>query len=216
MSKKINYIVIAGPQSSGKTTAWQYLKDKYDHLADFHSEINQYTLFKNTQLGSIAVTAEMQIKIHQADLSRIKSIMADKVQVVETCLFHLVYYALIIGPDFYQQAWQGDQQAPSRFDLKIIFIDTTPKISFSRRRENYQQRITNEIKLQQLRGKKANEFSRQTMAKYKQRIDEIYPWWKKVYQDIDFAKTKIKIDNNHQSLDKFLAEVDFAFQSFTV
>ena len=208
--------MIAGPQSSGKTTAWQYLKDKYSHLADFHPEINPYTLFKNTQLGSIIATAKMQKKIHQADLFRIKNIRTNKIQVTETCLFHLVYYGLIIGTEFYYQAWQDYKQALSRFNLKIIFINTLPEISFARRRDNYQQRIVNEIETRQLKGEKADTFSKETMAKYKQRINDIYPWWMKVYQDIDYAKAKIMIENNHQFLDKFLKEVDFAFQSFTV
>lgn len=216
MSTRINYIVIAGPQSSGKTTAWQYLKEKYANLADFNPEINPYTLFKNTQLGSIVATKKMQKKIHQADLTRIKNITINKTQVTETCLFHLVYYALIVGSDFYHQAWQDYKQALSSFNLKIIFINTLPEISFARRRENYQQRIDNEIKTRQLKGEKARTFSKETMAKYKQRINDIYPWWMKVYQDIDYAKTKVMIQNNHQFLDKFLGEVDFAFHSFTV
>lgn len=193
-------VVIAGPQSSGKTTSLNHIKHKYRSDLDFHPEINQYNLYpKTTKLGSISVSSEMEQEIIRADLSHINNISpTSRIQVLETSVFHLVY-SNHLAPSIYQEAKMGYLKAISSHELYVIFIDSKPEISFARRKQNYLARVKDKPNKKEL------------MAKYEQRINDLYPIWHQVYNEIDYAKDKTIIRNNHSDQDRFLREVEAAF-----
>ena len=52
-------LVIAGPQSAGKTTAIDFLKNKYGIEIEFYGEISQFDLFpQKGRLGGLVVDIE--------------------------------------------------------------------------------------------------------------------------------------------------------------
>lgn len=204
----MKYIIIAGPQCSGKTTALNFLADQFSEQIHIHEEINQYTLFPNSEMGSIIVDGEMEQKIHSADINKIQSIIPNnKIHIAETDIFHMAYYPLICGEHFYYKGKQDYEKALSRFKVFVIFIDAVPEISFQRRVENYLQRIKKAIQQNKLNGKAAVDFKTTMLNKYQERINKLYPLWIRVYDDIDFAVKKIKINNNHHQKDKFLQDI---------
>jgi len=207
----LKIVVIAGPQSSGKTTSLKYLREKYADQLDFHPEINQNTLFPEAKMGSVAVTPEMEREIVQTDINHLDNLPpSDLLQLAETAPFHLVY-SHHLDPDYYQEAILGYKQALEKHELYIIFIDTKPKVSFARRKRTYLARVKKAIKEQNLSPEEASSYTRSMMLKYERAITERYPIWKNVLSEINYAKGKIIIPNNHSNQDKFLAEIEAAF-----
>jgi len=207
-------VVIAGPQSAGKTTATGFLANRHKDKVKFYDEVNQYKLFpEKTKLGGVVVDEKMERAIHEADIERTRKIVKEeKRSLIETAMFHLVYHEKLIGREFYELADREYREVFEGVDLRIIFIDTKPEVSFRRRRPIYEARIEREIKEKGWIGRVASEFRRMMLEKYKKRMEENYPWWKRVYEEIDYAQEKIVIENNERSQEDFLAEVDREFR----
>ncbi len=208
--------VIAGPQSSGKTTAWQFLKDKYGSGVGFYEEMNSYVLFpKKSRMGNLAVDGEMEKKIHEADVTKVGEILKkDRVGVIETLMFHAVYYEEFVGEEFYYQGMRDYKEALQGVEVGVLFIDTKPEISFARRRDNYLQRIISETKRRGLRGEEARKWGEETMKKYEDKIKDRYQKWWQVFEELDYVKEKWVIENNERSEESFLNEAERVFSSW--
>lgn len=204
----LDLVVIAGPQASGKTTGWEFLKNKYGQMADFYEEINPYVVFpEKAKLGGLVVTPEMQLELHKVDIDILrKAVKTDKLKVFETLMFHGVYYP---------QGLSDYKKVLERKKVGIIFIDVKPEISFRRRKKEYLRRIEQEINEKKLIGEEAGEFEREMMDKYRQRIEKLYPLWKRVYDEIDYAEKRV-IDNNDLSEEEFLKQVVEVFEAMLV
>jgi len=207
-------VVIAGPQSAGKTTATNFLANKYKDKVKFYDEMNQYKLFpEKTKLGGVVVDEEMERAIHEADIKRTRKIVKEEEKaLIETAMFHLVYHEKLIGREFYELADREYREVFEGVSLKVIFIDTKPEVSFRRRKPVYEARIEREIKEKGWVGEAASEFRKMMLEKYKRRMEENYPGWRRVYEEIDYAREKIIIENNERSQEDFLAEVDKEFR----
>lgn len=66
-------IIIAGPQSSGKTTIFNLLEKKFSAVT-FISEINQYVIKDQNHLGGVFVEKELELKLVEEDIKAIKNI----------------------------------------------------------------------------------------------------------------------------------------------
>ncbi len=208
--------VIGGPQSSGKTTAWQFLRDKYGSRVGFYEEMSPYVLFpEKSKMGNLAVDGEMEKKIHEADVARVSKILREnEVGVVETLMFHAVYYEEFVGEEFYCQGMKDYEEVLRGVEVGVLFIDTKPEISFARRRDNYLQRVVSETERRGLKGEEARKWSEETMKKYEDRIKNRYQKWWQVFEELDYVKKKWVIENNERSEESFLSEVEKVFSNW--
>jgi thymidylate kinase len=206
---KIKYIVIAGPQSCGKTTALEFLKAKYSDRLIFHKEINPYTVSNKAKLGSIVADNKIEHLIHSEVLKRIENINGNAMNyVAETEIFHLAYVLMLNGKKDYRKKMKEYIKALGKREFYVIFINTQPEISFKRRKDEYMARIRKEAVKRGMKRSVENKFRKEMLQKYEERIKEIYPNLITVYNDISFAKNKNIINNGSNSKKKFLGLVE--------
>ena len=205
-------VVIAGPQASGKTTAWRFLSDKCGGRAGFYEEMNPYVLFpERAKLGNLAVDEEMERKIHEADVARVSEVLKEgMVGVIETLMFHAVYYEEFLGEEFYHQGMRDYEEALRGVEVGVLFIDTTPEVSFAR----YWRRVVGEIERRGLKGEEARRWGEEMMKKYEIRMRDRYQKWWQVFEELDYVKEKWVIENNDRSRGSFLNEVEKVFLSW--
>ncbi|MEK7078478.1 MAG: AAA family ATPase, partial [Patescibacteria group bacterium] len=172
MRVKTKLIIIAGPQSSGKTTIMELLEKKYPHIP-FIKEINPFTIISKNHLGGAYVDDETERKITDADIKKIKDINRNqKIVVMETGILHCAYIEYYCGIKAVQQYLQAYIKAHEGLHPIIFFIDTKPQISWKRRRKNYIQRIHRAGVTDAKKRKEMLEF-------YCTRIGNIYHLWHK-------------------------------------
>jgi len=134
-------LIIAGPQSSSKTTVFNLLKKKYPKLS-FVEEINQYGLVNKKHMGGAFVDRKTEIAITKEDILVAKKIdRSKKVVIMETDIFHIVYLEKFAGKKTADEFYQRYLEAHKGLDTTIIFIDIKPRTSFQRRRKIYLKRI---------------------------------------------------------------------------
>ena len=195
-----HFITIAGPQSSGKTTALNYLKDKHPDWV-FIEDINPYTISGENHKGAAYVDRELEAKILEVQLLKLQPIrnIYGRNSVAETGIFHLVYGS------FFGRKKLTRLYEPNFFKLYqelnslIVFIDTTPEVSFERRKEAYKKRVE---ALGINNFKNANFM----LKKYKNTIYKLYPYWHKFYEKLQFPK--IIIENSNISKGQFLEKIE--------
>jgi len=195
--KKI--IIIAGPQSSGKTTTFNFLKTIYKE-AVFVEEINPY-FFVKKHLGGALTDKKLEKKIIAEDfkiLSKLKNIKKSLI-FIETGIFHIVYAEKIIGKETVDYYFKKYLNVYKYFEPIIIFIDTQPRISWKRRKNIYKKRLINA-------GIKTKEENEKFLKKYQKNIDDLYPMWIKWLNR--FSYKKILIKNSYKSKRKFLEEAE--------
>ena len=209
----MRYVIIAGPQSSGKTTAVNYLSTFYMGKVIVHREINPLLLYpKTARLGSIAATGEMQNKIMRADLRRLKMVTNEsKTHLAETDVFHLVYILLYLGEEAYKRAFQEYKEALTNFRTTVIFINTKPEVSFARRKEEYAKRVAAEVIRQEIPLEKEQDFTNKMLTVYQKRITDLYPLWLRVFNELNFCEAKIEVENNGLSEKGFVKQIQKTF-----
>lgn len=208
----MKFVILAGPQSSGKTTAFNYLQKIYSDNLDSHYELNQTNVFQGVDMGCIAVTSNMEEKICFADIERVRSLVeVDKVQLYETAMFHLVYSQLL-APRVYSNLRGEYKKSFAPHNLHIIFIDTPPDTTFARRKHIYEERIDKAIQKGETDGLDSVAYKDRMLTKYKKRMVDLYPHWHSVLQEIDYADSTTIINNNHDSKEKFLQDLKNSFE----
>jgi len=210
MSSKTKLITIAGPQSSGKTTIFNLLKENYPQ-ALFLPEINPFT-FKKDHLGAAYVTKKFEKQIVEADINQIKNLKHSlynnrlknnkksrpRTVIVETGIFHLVYLdETIVGKKTAEKFLSKYLLALQRFKPLILFIDTKPHVSWQRRKNHYIKRLK---KTKSTSGKEKKKF----LERHKAKIYRLYPLWLKHYQKLPFKKIIVK--NSYKDYSKFISE----------
>jgi len=191
-------IIIAGPQSSGKTTLFNSLKKKVKN-AVFLKEINPFTLVGKKHLGGAFVDLKLENKIIDNDLKRLIKIINQEFQkkliIEETGIFHLVYLKKLTNGKNFRYYYQKYLKVYKKFLPKIIFIDTKAQISWQRRKSIYLSRL-----------KKITDQKQKNLLlkKYRQKIFELYPQWHLLYNHLPFKKVLIK--NSYKTRADFLKE----------
>lgn len=200
-----HFITIVGPQSSGKTTALEYLRKKYPKW-HFVEEINPYTIASRDHLGGAYSNEELQIKISEITLIKIRSIenSYNPVSIIESGIGNLIYTRFFSSKKLAEEYFEKFYNEYDKLNPFIIFIDTKPEVSFLRRKEKYIERI----KKQGMTNPK--QFSN-SLNKYEKIIYDLYPHWIKFYEKLPYPKFLIK--NSYISEAKFFQEVDKAVSS---
>lgn len=187
---KTRLIVVAGPQSSGKTSTLKLISDKFPHLPIIN-ETNQYGLISKKHMGGAFVTCEIEKKILETDIKLVAEINHKlPVIVIETGIFHLVYAEYLIGKKEADQYFRNYLKAHQNLEPIVLFINTLPSVSWKRRKSIYLQRIKdNNIVNQQEK--------KEMLRKYRNNIYRLYPLWLKYFKKIPYKK--YKINNSRKS-----------------
>lgn len=201
-----HFITIAGPQSSGKTTALDHLKKKYPDWF-FIEDINPYTIAGENHPGGAYTSEELEIKISEIVLAKVRNIKQryNQNSAIETGIFHLVFMKFFGRKKLMDLFYPQYTSLYNELNSFIIFIDTNPKVSFARRKEKYIVRI----KRIGITDKKKFE---SMLKKYQDIVFRLYPHWLKFYEKITYSKVLIK--NSYISKQQFLNEIDRAVKSF--
>lgn len=196
-------LIIAGPQSSGKTTAFNYLKSKYP---DYHyqEEINPYYLAGKNHGGAAFTTNELELKLVEADLQMLCSLKNKKLNgykgiICETSIFHLVYTENFCGLKTADEYLKKYLLLHDNFDSYLLFIDTKPEVSWRRRYPNYLTRTKSNGGIEAL-------------EKYQNTIYKLYPIWLKWYDRIPFKKQTIR--NSFITKETFIEKIDAQLLQF--
>jgi len=192
-------IIIAGPQSSGKTTVLKHLRRLHKNW-EFIDEINPTSITGIKNFGAINTTEELEKKIIETDINKIKSINRNfNTAVIETGIFHCVYASHFFSEKIALQYFNMYLKAHEGLKPYVIFIDTKPQVSWERRKGRYLKRIREK----RIREKKKKEL---LLKKYRKTIDDLYPHWLRIFKKIPFEK--IKMMNNHENKSEFLENID--------
>lgn len=193
-------ITIAGPQSSGKTVAVNYLKKKHPSWGMLEV-IDPYTIGGMEHPGAAYTDRDLQVNMMKIELIKLNSLRNknNPIFMGELGIFRLVYTHY-----FYHKKLAGEYfdkyiDVYNDFDSSIIFIDTKPEISFQRRKNKYVERIKN-------RGITDKKSFDQALKKYQDTIFHLYPHWLRFYEKINFPKALIK--NSYISESEFLNEIE--------
>jgi hypothetical protein len=189
-------ITVAGPQSSGKTTILNLLKTRFPTYK-FISEINPYTIVGNHHFGAAFTNKETELKIVDKDIKTIENIdLTEKIVIIETGILHLSYLELLCSRLIADNYYLKYLSAHRGLNSIIFFIDTKPKISWLRRKNNYLKRL-DKVGIRDQKKRKIY------LNKYKTRIYELYPLWLKYYHRVPFQKIMIK--NSYKDYQKFIS-----------
>lgn len=197
-------ITIAGPQSSGKTTLFNVLKNRYQSWR-FIEELNPYQVVSKDHLGGAFIDKALELKFLEEDLKIIKTIDDKRTTVIETGIFHVVYGEKFCGAKIAQKYLEKYLKLHEKLKPLIFFIDTKPEVSWRRRQEKYLERINQAGVTDQ------KEITRR-LAKYQKFIYDLYPLWHKYLEKIPFEK--IVFRNSYISTEEFIREAFLQIQKF--
>lgn len=195
MTKRTRLIIVAGPQSSGKSTLFSLLKSQVAQC-QFLPEINPYKFVsKNESITKSVDSREIQLEILKEELERAKTLIGKPgTHIIETGIFSVVYLHDLFGEKKAQESLNEYLSIYKELNPHIVFIDTKPNESWKRRKGEYIHRIGHIDKGQK----------EEILKKYQQRIHRLYPLWLKYFESIPLPKTVIK--NSYKNRDTFLKE----------
>ncbi len=190
---KMQYIIIAGPQAAGKTTTKKYFEKKYNDSENkniiFLDETREIVNKKYNPFGTLTVTRDLEYKIIEEDLTRLNKISerekeGNMIYVDETSLFGLAHSSLrgIEIKDYlkeYINILKG-------LNPKIFFIDVNPEVSWSRRKDRYENRL----------GEMSYLEKNDALGEIRGYLDNVYPQLIQMFWQIDLPKMKIDGVNN--------------------
>ncbi len=199
------FITIAGPQSSGKTTAINFLRKKHDSWY-FVDPIDPYTVASKNHRGGIYADKNLQINMMEIELIKIRNLEKkyNPVFVIESGIFRLVYANYYYNKKLAVEYQPRYMRLYNELNPYVIFINTPPEVSFVRRKERYVERIMRS-------GINDNVKFQKELEKYKKTIYKLYPHWQKFYQKIPYPKTVI--ENSKLEEHEFIKKIDRTISS---
>ncbi len=199
-------ILITGPQSSGKTTLFNYLKNQYPK-ARFQPEINPYSILAKHS-GSAFVTEDLQTEISRLTIKQFRAfsnLPQSTLILWETGFMNLAYMQRDLKPKNYSHFKNLYLKLAHSTDMKAIFIDTKPQVSWQRRKDIYLNRVKHYLEDNQItdpNGQKKVTTTR--MAKYKDNLYLMYPLFKQAVKILNLPTYVVQ--NNNGSLESFLKQ----------
>jgi len=195
-------VIIAGPQSSGKTTLFNVLKNRYPNLR-FIDEVNVYQLAGENHPGGAFSDKTLELKLLEEDLNRLKNVDDKRTTVIETGIFHLVYCEKFCGRDTARIYLEKYVQIYNKLQPLLFFIDTKPEISWRRRQEKYKDRIARA-------GITDEKDIIKKLSRYQKHLFALYPIWLKFFDKIPYEK--IIYRNSYVSEAEFIREAFLELQ----
>lgn len=193
------FIIIAGPQASGKSTVITKLSEQCRNVFPLLSrtkkgfpilfplqESRQIIVHQNILLGAIFMTPEQEIEVVQCDLRRMDLILSredDRSLVyLDECNIFTIAHAAAHGVTQISEFWQEYLARLEKLEAKVIFLDVPPETSWLRRKQRYEERLIYFPETQYAG----------IMDRYHEYINRLYPELLEVYEKIPLPKSRIE------------------------
>ena len=183
--KDMTYIVVAGPQASGKSVAQRHIARTYKNIIVLR-EAGQILLERERErknvLGGALVDSEFEKRVLQLDLARMQNIRhkpGSYVYVDESSIF-AVAHARVKNPDLAEILFLKYTQALDSFNTGIVFTHVAPEISWERRERVYARRYEG-----------ASDLAAR-MKRSKEYIFQLYPHLVALYRTLPYPKQQVE------------------------
>lgn len=206
MAQPGRIIVVAGPQSSGKTTLFNLMKGRHPGWPRV-GEFNPYTVRGSGHRGGAFASRQLELEITRRDLEAVSALVPGTDCLVETGPFHLAYLERYCGLGTAEAYFPRYLQVYNRLNPFIIFIDTAPGASWLRRQPVYEARLDRN-------GVTDPAMQEAALGKYRRFMEEMYPLWKKYFSLFPFDK--IAVANSHTDPSRFLRDAEKLLEAAAV
>ena len=215
------YVIIAGPQASGKSTLVSHLSSKYpDGIYFLGRTNNEPNLLVSSELipmeesrqvivnrrqlkGAIFMSYLDEIEVIHTDMIRMFKILRDREDTgelyVDECNVFTLGHAKAHGIDLLDGYFRQYMDLLSSLNTSVLFLNVSPDISWERRQFSYRQRLW-DVPLEE-RAK--------VLGQYEAYLHQLHPELVAIYDLLPFPK--IKIDSS-TSLDDVLKRGEEAFE----
>ena len=184
----MQYLIIAGPQASGKTTTKNYLEKRCNDCNNknviFLQETRSIINRKYNPFGALTITRDLEYKIIEEDLKRLKDIEETEknkeiIYVDETSIFSLAHSGLhnIETKPYFKEYLD----VLKKLNPKILFLDVKPEISWLRRKEKYEKKVAD----------MGEDERGEAMKEFRIYLDYVYPELIKMFEQINIPKARI-------------------------
>jgi len=198
-TSKHPYIIVGGPQASGKSTLIRHLRSTFRNT-QFLQETRQIVVRRYDLLGAIFMSEVDELEIIYSDLLRLTTVIRSQhpdIHVDETSVFTLGH-ARAHGIDLLEGYFSHYCKLLSRLTAGVIFLDARPAISWERRKARYEDRLLGS----------PDHLRTALLAKYREYLFKLHPELCSVYEMIAFPKRRV---NSETDQSKFLADGVTAF-----
>ena len=177
------FLVLAGPQAAGKSTAQKTI------CADEPSTIplqesRQIVVHRNHRKGAIFMTRDDELEVIHNDMHRMFRIIGEgdpgRVYLDETNIFTLGH-ALAHGIDLLDGYFRQYVDLLARLRAAVLFIDVPSDVSWERRRARYVHRLCDHP---------ADERDR-LLDWYRSYLDRLYPKLVEIFERLDLPKIRV-------------------------
>lgn len=196
------YIIIGGPQASGKSVAQRHIGRTYRNIVVLR-EAAQVLLEGERQkgivLGGALVDREFETRVLQFDLERMRNIThkpSNDIYVDESNIF-TVAHARAKNMDLAEMLFLKYRQALSSFSTGVVFIHVTPEVSWRRREPAYVRRYQGSPDFED------------RMKRSKEYIFQLYRHLTTLYQALPYPKQQVE---GSVPFYKFEKDVETAFE----
>jgi len=183
------YLIIAGPQAAGKTTAIRLIREQgknpvFDEDMEFcfFKEGRAIINSKYSLKGAVSITRLDEIEAIELDLRRMSQLqegIENRCYFDESNIFTLSHASMRHIP--IRSYFDDYCSLLEKLNTGIIFLDITPEISWGRRKRRYIKRVENLPSREQ----------EKMLAGYKNYISSVYNRLLNLYEMIRFPKIRI-------------------------
>jgi len=196
------YVIIGGPQASGKSHAQRHLERTYNNIVALR-ETGQILLEREKKNGNLLAGAlvdkEFEKRVLQLDLERMRSIPrepSNNIYLDESNIF-AVAHARVKNPDLAEILFLKYSQALSSFNTGVTFIHVAPEVSCERRERVYTQRYMGSPNLED------------RMRRSRDYIFQLYPFLMELYRILPYPKQQVEGTVPHAEFER---NVETAFE----
>ncbi len=188
-------VIVAGPQSAGKSTVLTKLNYQPAAVAPLFpggtapflfpiQESRQIVVHKHMLLGGIFMSLENEREVVACDLERMDRMLEqDQTRFIylDECNIFTVAHAAAHDMFDIQGYWDKYIQRLTKLKASVIFIDIPPSISWERRLPRYQQRLVYFPREQH----------EEILARYQAYLEDLHPRLHDVYSRLPFPKAML-------------------------
>lgn len=166
--RNLKYILVAGPQASGKTTLIRELSREHPD-AKVYEEIGAEVLREKGLKGGAFVSEEVEKEILERGFLRLKEISeSEGIHIDETGIFNIAHARGLGYRDLADEYLNRYLDIMKRIPCEIRFLDIEPEVSWERRSGEYKKRG----------------FSEEDLIKAKEKIEKAHKEFNWLYEKL--------------------------------
>ena len=178
----LSYLVLAGPQAAGKSTAQKAIA-RAATITPLE-EARQIVVHRHRLKGAIFMNKHHELEVINIDMHRMTRIMdtprGERGFLDETNVFTMGH-ALAHGIDLVEGHYRQYMDMLKRLDARILFIDVPPWLSWERRKPRYEERLIGF----------AEEARQARLSEYRGYLDRLYPQLVSIYERLELPKIRV-------------------------